>query len=858
MTSDRLNKMRNPPHFPPKKQRTILLVDDSEVDRAVYRRYLNKSADYDYHFIEAETGKTALEIYPNALPDLVLLDYFLPDIDGLEWIRRWQQKYNKNPCPVIILTGQGNENIAVKFIQLGAADYLVKDQITAERLNFSVQKELIRQEEKQKFTQIIQSQNEQLLEVNRLLNEQMNCGENSECSLSNNKKKLHCAVFNAPIPVLVHAEDGEIMHVNQTWTELSGYTIEDIPTTAEWTEKAYGRKQKTVKSFIDRLYELNQRVEEGEFKIRTAGGQFRIWNFSSAPLGRLLDGRRLVISCAKDVTEIKQAKIAAQQSEIQFRQTFEQAAVGMAHVAPNGQWLRVNQKLCAILGYNEKELLEKTFQEITYPDDLEPDLAYVRQVLSGEIESYSMEKRYIRKDNACIWMNLTVSLFRNQTEEPEYFICVIENIQKRKNLELSQAQALKRLSNLHQIDKAIIEAQTPQAIATIAINNIQDLSTCQRVSVVTFDSQRQTATTLVTQGIAEQTAQQGLETNLNLWQTLIERLQASEQSYVVSYLSQSPQLLSAMPEVAVSGLDCFICFGLKLQNKLLGILKLWVEDAQEISAEQLTMIEEISIQIAIALQQANLTQASRNYALELENKVRERTTQLEEINQELKAFTYSISHDLKAPLRAIQGFAIALQEDYADKLDELGQEYTSRLATSAEQMERLIQDLLAYSRLSRTEIYKKPVNLTSVVNKALEDLEIQITEVKAEITVDRPLLNVLGNRTILQQIVENLLSNALKFTSSKVKPQIHIRTEEYPENVVRLWIEDNGIGIEAQHQERIFEVFERLHGNETYPGTGIGLAIVKKGVERLGGRLGVESDVNLGSGFWVELPQIKE
>ncbi len=849
MTSDRS-------HSPPKKQRTILLVDDSEVDRVVYRRYLKKSKEYDYHFIEAETGKAALEIYPNALPDLVLLDYFLPDINGLEWMERWQQKYNKNPCPVIILTGQGDDNIAEKFIKLGAADYLVKDKITPDRLNFSVYKEFIRQEEKQKFTQTIQSQNERLLEVNQLLKEQMNCDENADCSLRN-KKKLHCAVFNAPIPVLVHAEDGEILHVNQTWTELSGYTIEDIPTTAEWTQKAYGRKQKTVKSYIDRLYELNQRVDEGEFKIRTAEGEVRIWNFSSAPLGTLLDGRRLVISCAKDVTEIKQAKIAVQQSEIHFRKTFEQAAVGMAHVAPDGRWLRVNQKLCQMVGYSQRELLKKTFQEITYPDDLEPDLEYVRQLLSGEIENYSLEKRYIRKDNSLIWINLTVSLFRNPMGEPKYFICVIENIQKRKNLELSQEQALKRLSNLHQIDKAIIEAQTPQAIATIAINNIENLSTCQRVSVVTFDTKSQTAKVLVTQGRAKETVHQGLETNLDIWQNLIERLQASEQNYVIACLDELPKLSVTVPSLAASGLDCFFCFPLKVQNKLLGILKLWVEDAEVITPQQLAIIEEISVQVAIALQQAYLTQANKNYALELENKVRERTAQLEEINQELKAFSYSISHDLKAPLRAIQGFAIALQEDYGEELDDLGQEYTSRLASSAEQMERLIQDLLAYSRLSRTEIHKKLVNLTSVVDKALEDLKIEIKEVQAEVSVERPLLDVLGNRIILQQIVENLLSNALKFTPAQVKPEIHIWTEEYTNNCVRLWVEDNGIGIETQHRERIFEVFERLHGNEAYPGTGIGLAIVKKGVERLGGRVGVESEANLGSRFWVEFPQIK-
>ncbi len=319
-------------------------------------------------------------------------------------------------------------------------------------------------------------------------------------------------------------------------------------------------------------------------------------------------------------------------------------------------------------------------------------------------------------------------------------------------------------------------------------------------------------------------------------------------------MSQLPQLSSASPSLATSELDCLVCFPLKIQSKLLGILKLWVENIEAVTSEELIIVREISNQLAIALQQANLSQKIQNYTLNLETKVRERTAQLEEINQELKAFSYSISHDLKAPLRAIQGFAIALQEDYGEQLDDLGREYTERLAASAQQMERLIQDLLAYSRLSRTEIQKQSVNLLLIVNRALEELDLQIQKVEAEITVDRPLLTVLGNRTILLQVVNNLLSNAIKFTALDAKPQIHIWTENR-DDYVRLWIEDNGIGIKPQHQERIFQVFERLHGNEAYPGTGIGLAIVKKGIERLGGRFGVESEVNRGSRFWVELPR---
>ena len=135
--------------FPIPKQQIVMLVDDSEVDREVYRRYLQTDSDYQYIFVEAETGEKALEIYLQSQPDIILLDYVLPDIDGLEWLALWQQQYKRSLCPVIILTGQGNENIAVQFIKLGASDYLVKGQITAEKLKLSVNREQLNNEIKE-------------------------------------------------------------------------------------------------------------------------------------------------------------------------------------------------------------------------------------------------------------------------------------------------------------------------------------------------------------------------------------------------------------------------------------------------------------------------------------------------------------------------------------------------------------------------------------------------------------------------------------------------------------------------------------------------------------------------------------
>ena len=238
----------------------------------------------------------------------------------------------------------------------------------------------------------------------------------------------------------------------------------------------------------------------------------------------------------------------------------------------------------------------------------------------------------------------------------------------------------------------------------------------------------------------------------------------------------------------------------------------------------------------------------------LEERVRARTAELEDRNTELEAFAYSISHDLRAPLRAMQGFSLALLEDYGDRLDEAGRRYAERVITAARTMDRLIDDLLAYSRLARAELRLVPLDLGRLMRTSLDQLDGEVQGRAARITVAEPLPAVVGHGATLAQVFVNLIANAIKFVPADRAPEVLVRAEPQGERV-RVWVEDNGIGIAAEHHERIFRVFERLHRAEDYPGTGIGLAIVRKGVERMGGRVGLESALGSGSKFWIDLPR---
>lgn len=242
----------------------------------------------------------------------------------------------------------------------------------------------------------------------------------------------------------------------------------------------------------------------------------------------------------------------------------------------------------------------------------------------------------------------------------------------------------------------------------------------------------------------------------------------------------------------------------------------------------------------------------------LERRVEERTRELEEAYSELDNFARSVSHDLRAPLRTMQGFSNALLEDYGEKLDDLGRDYARRIVAGATRLDELIKDLLDYSRLTRAEIRLQPVSLDGVADDVLSALRSSIAEKGTEITVVRPLGRVRGHPAVLLQAISNLVDNALKFTRPGVRPRVTLHVERIAPRRLRLWVEDNGIGIAPEHQHRVFEVFQRLHSQAEYPGTGIGLAIVRKGIERLGGSIGVASRLGEGSRFWIELAEESE
>ena len=245
--------------------------------------------------------------------------------------------------------------------------------------------------------------------------------------------------------------------------------------------------------------------------------------------------------------------------------------------------------------------------------------------------------------------------------------------------------------------------------------------------------------------------------------------------------------------------------------------------------------------------------ALRELADDLELRVRDRTAELEEANRELEAFAYSVSHDLRAPLRAVSGFSDILARRHAGGLDDDGRHFLDNIIAASKHMGELIDDLLAYSRLGRGALRRVPVPLEPVVDRLCRTFENQLTEPGARLDVARPLATPVGDQTLVEQVLLNFVSNALTYRRDGVPPQIRVDATQRDGTVV-LSVADNGIGIPTEYQERIFDVFARLHTEEEYSGTGIGLAIARKAARLMDGEITVASTPGEGSTFSLHLP----
>ncbi|MCK9209711.1 MAG: ATP-binding protein [Ignavibacteriaceae bacterium] len=240
---------------------------------------------------------------------------------------------------------------------------------------------------------------------------------------------------------------------------------------------------------------------------------------------------------------------------------------------------------------------------------------------------------------------------------------------------------------------------------------------------------------------------------------------------------------------------------------------------------------------------------------ELEQRVIERTAQLNDANRELEAFSYSVSHDLRAPLRALDGFSILLHENYNDKLDDEGKHFLSTISRNANQMGQLIDDLLAFSRTGRKEIAYSKIDMKLLFETTYDELKREVSGRTIDFII-HPLPEATGDFAMLKQVAINLLSNSLKYTRGNLNAKVEIFGTENEKEIMYV-VKDNGVGFDMRFVDKIFGVFQRLHSSVEFEGTGVGLAIVYRIIQKHGGKIWCEGKVNEGATFYFTLPKTK-
>ncbi len=604
----------------------------------------------------------------------------------------------------------------------------------------------------------------------------------SEEKMQRFQKSLQDTIDSITDGFLLLDKDWFIEELSTTGARILGMTRKELLGNNFWEVFTYARETK----FYEMYHKAVDKKEAQHFE-----------EYYPEPLNRWLESHCYpreegLTVFFRDVTDRKQSEDALRNSEEKFRAVFEQAAIGIGRVGfDDARWIDVNNAFCEMLGYSVEEFRATPWPEITHPDDIEIDLIPFKQMAAGELDSYSVEKRFIHKAGHQFWARLTLSLVRDEKGRPDYEIAIIEDINERKNAELALKKSEERLQQTFRIESVGV-------LFFDMASNFTDANDAF-LRMIGFDRQALESGELRSDRVT-------LPEWMPRTRQAFEELQAAGR-----FRPYEKQLVRP---------DGTRWWGLFAGTRL----------GENEAVEFVIDITELK---------------------KIEQALRHRTEELAAANGDLESFTFSVSHDLRNPLQAIGSFAAILKEDYMDRLDEDGKDFVRRIDEGVKKMKRLIDDMLSLSRIGKLEMKRQDVNLSDMVCDYLEELKRMEPWRRIECVVEDN-VHACADPRLIHPALENLLSNAWKFTSRKDNGRIEFGSFHEDSRTI-YFIRDNGAGFDTLFAQKIFEPFKRGHAEQEFGGTGVGLSIVQRVISRHGGEVWAEGDVGKGAAFYFTL-----
>jgi PAS domain S-box-containing protein len=535
------------------------------------------------------------------------------------------------------------------------------------------------------------------------------------------------------------------------------------------------------------------------------------------------------------------ALTAALQGELEKQKRAEENNRRLAAIVESSDDAIISQNLDGIIaswnrgaerifGYTAAEIIGRSITLLIPPNRHVEGLAILERIRDGQsIEHFETVR--CRKDGRIIPVSVTLSPLRNHEGKIVGASKICRDVSQRQRAE-SQQQAL------FELVARVNRAEALPEIYDAALDAMQRCIDADRAAILLCDAA----------GVMRFTASRHLS---ETYRSAVEGhspWQASDtnpQPVWIDDLQHASLVEPLRDAIRAEGVRALAFVPLTYEKRLLGKFMVYFNAPHRFSTYELRPVQTIASQVAFAIER-------RRGAEALEALVSKRTASLQQVIAQMEEFSYSVSHDLRAPVRAMRGYASIILQDHGWRLEREARELLVRVERNGARMDRMIHDLLTYTTVSRREIELEPVSLDKLIREVVQQYPDMRPEC-ADIDVEGPLPDVIAHEPSLTQVVSNLLSNAVKFVPPNERPRIRVGCDRRDFRA-RLWVADNGIGIKPEHQARLFGMFERIHPDQKYEGTGIGLAIVRKALERMNGVVGVESDGVSGSTFWFELP----